>query len=324
KQLFAQVTNPPIDSIREKAVMSLTMYLGGRLGLFEEFPESTGFVEIDSPVLLTSELAALHQLPNLKGRVPRLDATFDPATGPEGLEPALKALAAAAQAAVETGGAKLLIVSDRAVAADRAPIPMLLAVGAVHQQLVRAGLRLQADLVAETGEARDVHHIACLLGFGANAVNPWLALDTVSDLAATGKTTKTTDPLEARENYRATINAGLLKIMAKMGISTLASYRGAQIFEALGVSHQVIEECFTGTPSPIGGVGYALLAEETLRRHARAHPAEPAADAPALAPEGYYRVNKRGEGEFHAWNPKVVASMNKFVRAGSFDSYQDW
>ena len=332
KQLFAQVTNPPIDSVREKAVMSLNMLLGGRLGLFEEFPQSTGLVELDSPVLLDHELAALSSVPALKDRVVTLAALFSPTSGPEALEPALKAFAAKAEQAVRAG-AKVLVLSDRGVTAQQAGIPMLLAVGAVHQQLVRAGLRLACDLVAETGEAREVHQIACLLGFGVNAVNPYLALAAVSDLAASGKTSKPVEPAKARANFREAIDAGLYKVMAKMGISTLASYRGGQMFEALGVSSKVVAECFTGTASPIGGIDYVQIAEEALRRHARAFPApvagsvgDPSAPtpAPALQPEGYYRVNKRGEGEFHGWNPKVVASMNKFIKTGDFAGYQDW
>jgi len=330
KQLFAQVTNPPIDSIREKSVMSLTMYLGGRLGLFEEFPKTSGYVELDSPFLYNHEVAALFDVAFLKGRVVRLSAHFDVAKGPAGLEAAVKELAARAQAAVEINNAKVIIISDKGISADKAPIPMLLAVGAVHQQIVRSGLRLKCDLVAETAEARDVHHIACLLGFGVNAVNPYLALDTAADLAAAGKTSKPVSVDQARKNYKDTIDAGLLKIMAKMGISTLLSYRGAQIFEAIGVSNKVVEECFTGTPCPIGGIHYPQIGEEALRRHSRAFPAFDSADpdnvgiggtAPALHNEGYYRVNKKGDGEFHAWNPKFIASMNKFFKSGSADDF---
>ena len=324
KQLFAQVTNPPIDSIREKAVMSLTMYLGGRLGLFEEFPESTGFVELDSPVLFDHEVAALFDVPFLKDRVARLSACFDASAGPAALEASLKDLVARAQTAVEQNNAKIIVISDKGATADKAAIPMLLAVGAVHQHLVRAGLRLKCDLVAESGEARDVHHLACLLGFGVNAVNPYLALELVSDLATASKTAKPVSAEQARVNYKTAIDAGLLKVMAKMGISTLASYRGAQMFEALGISNKVIEECFTRTASPIGGIDYAQIAEETLRRHAKAFtPATPEAPV-TLGNEGYYRVNKKGEGEYHGWNPKVVSSMNKFVRAGTFEGYQEW
>lgn len=329
KQLFAQVTNPPIDSIREKGVMSLSMFLGGRLGIFEEFPKTKGMLELHSPILFAHELAALEAVPFMKNRVIRLDALFPRATGPAGLEPALHDLCAKALEAFETYHAKVIILSDRGVSAEKVGIPMLLAVGAVHQALVRAGHRLRCDLVAETGEAREVHQIACLLGFGVNAVHPYLALDVVSSFAAG---TENLTPAAARANYANAIGAGLLKIMAKMGISTLFSYRGAQIFEAIGVAHKVVEACFLGTPSPIGGVGYEQIAEETLRRHERAYPALDPADpdnagqatAPSLEPEGYYRVNKRGEGEFHAWNPKIIASMNKFVRGGTYEDYKGW
>ena len=345
KQLFAQVTNPPIDSIREKAVMSLTGYLGGRLSLFEELPKTTGLVEFDSPILFDHEVAALFEVSFLKDRVVRLPALFDASQGPDALEGAVKALAAQAEAAVAKAGAKLVIISDRGASSTQAAIPMLLAVGAVNQQLVRAGLRLQADLVAETGEARDVHQIATLLGFGVNAVNPYLALELIAGLAASGATTKPVTVAQALLNYKTTIDAGLLKIMAKMGISTLLSYRGAQMFEALGISKALIEANFTGTASPIGGIGYPEIAAEVLRRHARAYPEAsselgaksselPApssellalSSAPAdLGNEGYYRVNKKGEGEFHGWNPKVVSAMNKFVRAGgSAESYNEW
>jgi Glutamate synthase domain 2 len=321
KQLFAQVTNPPIDSIREKSVMSLTMYLGGRLGLFEEFPKTSGYIELDSPILQTHELAALFDVPVLKNRIVRLNAVFDAKAGPQALEAAVKDLARRAQEAVDQNNAKVIIISDKGTGAEQAAIPMLLAVGAVHQQLVRAGLRLKCDLVAETGEARDVHHIACLLGFGVNAVNPYLALDIVSALAAANKTSKPFTPEQARLNYKNTIDAGLLKIMAKMGISTLASYRGAQIFEALGVSHKVIEECFTGTPSPIGGIDYAQIAEETLVRHQRGYPASAEAAALALHNEGYYRVNKKGDGEYHGWSPKYIAATNKFFRSNTAEDF---
>ena len=328
KQLFAQVTNPPIDSVREKAVMSLNMLLGGRLGLFEEFPASTGLVELESPILLHHEFAALSTVPALKDRVVTLHAHFSATVGAKALEPAIKALAAAAEKAVREG-AKILVISDCGVTAQQVGIPMLLAVGAVHQQLVRAGLRLQADLIAMTGEAREVHQIACLLGFGANAVYPTLALCTIAQLAAAGKTSKPVEPAKALANFREAIDAGLYKIMAKMGISTLASYRGGQMFEALGVSNKVVSECFTGTATPIGGIDYVQIAEEALVRHARAFPSSDSqvsglSPQPSLQPEGYYRVNKRGEGEFHGWNPKVVASMNKFIKAGDFAGYQEW
>jgi glutamate synthase (NADPH/NADH) large chain/glutamate synthase (ferredoxin) len=333
KQLFAQVTNPPIDSIREKSVMSLGMYLGGRLGLFEELPKTTGFAELESPVLTAAETAALFDVPFLKNRVTRISVLFDAAAGPDAVEKALKDVSQRAVEAADSAGAKIVILSDRGVTREKAALPMLLAVGAVNQALVRAGFRLRCDIVAETGEARDVHHLACLLGFGANAVHPWLALDVVADLAKSGKTSKPVEPEKARANYRAAIDAGLLKIMAKMGISTLLSYRGAQIFEAIGISYKVVEECFFGTASPIGGIDYRQIAEETLARHVRAFPALDSADPdnagqaavePGLHNEGYYRVNKKGDGEFHGWNPKVIAAMNRFTKSGTAEDFAGW
>ncbi len=332
KQLFAQVTNPPIDSIREKAVMSISMFIGGRLGLFEELPKTAGLVEVSTPVLQDHEVAALSGIDFLKDRVTTLSVLFDAAAGPAGLEPAVKALAEAAEKAVRDTRAKVFILSDRGVSADKVAIPMLLAVGAVHQHLIRAGLRTKCDLIAETGEAREVHQIACLLGMGVNAVNPYLAFEVISKLALDGQAGEGTTPAQARANYVTAIGAGLRKIMAKMGISTLFSYRGAQMFEALGVSHKVIEECFYGVPSPIGGIDYLQIGEATLTRHNAAFPQLDSADpdnagasaAPALGAEGYYRVNKRGDGEYHAWSPKLIASMNKFNRAGDFEAYQPW
>jgi glutamate synthase (NADPH/NADH) large chain/glutamate synthase (ferredoxin) len=321
KQLFAQVTNPPIDSIREKSVMSVASGIGGRLNLFEKEPQMDGLVDLDTPVLLDHELATLPELEFLKGRVARFSVHFD-ASDPAALEPALKELALRAQTAVEAHGARVIILSDRGVRPTHAAIPMLLAMGAVQHQLIRAGLRLKCDLIAETGEARDAHHIACLISFGAAAVNPYLALATVRELAAAGKTSAPEAPAQAEINYKKAIEAGLLKIMGKMGISTLLSYRGAQTFEAIGVANKVIEECFTGTASPIGGIGYRQIAEESLARHARAF-AQPQTPA-TLHAEGYYRLSKRGEGEFHGWNPKVVSSMHKFVRSGKAADFQDF
>ena len=332
KQLFAQVTNPPIDSIREKAVMSLSMFMGGRLGLFEELPKTAGLVEVGTPILFNHELAAFDKIDFLEGRVTRLSVLFNVAAGAEGVEAAAKALAEAAVAAVNESRAKIIILSDRGVSRDQAALPMLLAVGAVHQHLIRAGVRVRCDLVAETGEAREVHQIACLLGMGVNAVNPYLAFDIMTRLALDGQAGEGTTPAQACSNYATAIGAGLRKIMAKMGISTLYSYRGAQMFEALGVSHKVIEECFFGVPSPIGGVDYLQIGEATLVRHANAFPPLDSADpdnvgqpaTPELKPEGYYRVNKRGEGEYHAWSPKLIASMNKFNRGGDYEAFQPW
>jgi glutamate synthase (ferredoxin) len=320
KQLFAQVTNPAIDSIRENAVMSLNMYLGGRLALFEDLPKTAGLVALDAPVLFDHEVAGLFDVKFLKNRVIRLAATFDAAAGPEGLEAAVKDLAQRAQAAIEGQSAKVIILSDKSVSAEKVAIPTLLAVGAVHQQLVRAGLRLKCDLVCETAEARDVHQIATLLGYGANAVNPWFALELFARMVKEGKLGEVTEVAEAFDNYRKAIAAGLLKIMAKMGISTLFSYRGAQIFEAIGLNSTLVDECFFGTPTPIGGISYQQIGEETLRRHARAFPSEGPIE---IENEGYYKPSRKG-GEFHAWSPKVVGGMHKFVKSGSREDFNNY
>ncbi len=318
KQLFAQVTNPAIDSIRERSVMSLSTQLAGKIELFEHGLPDASLIEVDSPVLLTHELAVLRETAPAQGNIVILQALFPKAHGPQGLEPALKALARQAVDAVEKEGARVLLLSDRGVSPEKVGIPMLLATGAVHHALVQAGLRLKTSIVCETGEAREVHQIATLLGFGANAVNPYLALEVIRDLLHEKKLGDIADFSDARERYRKALNSGLLKIMAKMGISTLYSYQGAQIFEAIGLHQKVIDECFYGTPSPIGGIGYAEIAEETLRRHDSAFPAE---GEPALDNEGYYRPNRKG-GEFHGWNPKVVAGMHKFVRSGGKEEFE--
>jgi glutamate synthase (NADPH/NADH) large chain/glutamate synthase (ferredoxin) len=323
KQLFAQVTNPPIDSIREKSVMSVASGIGGRLNLFEKDPQMDGLVDLDTPVLLDHEIAALPELEFLRGRVARFPVLFD-ASDPAALEPALKELARRAQRAVESDGARVIVLSDRGVGPDLAAMPMLLALGAVQQQLIRAGLRLKCDLIAETAEARETHHIACLMGFGAAAVNPYLALATVRELAAEGRTAGPLAPVQAELNYQRAIEAGLLKVMAKMGICTLLSYRGAQMFEALGVGNKVVEDCFTGTPSPIGGIGYRQIAEEALARHARAYPHGGEKVGAGLHSEGYCRVAKGGEGERHGWNPKTVARMHAFVRDGDAAGFAEF
>jgi len=320
KQLFAQVTNPPIDSIRERSVMSTNMFLGGRLALFEDVPQSSGFVKTTTPLLLNSELAALYDVKFLKDRVVRLDVTYDASEGAAGLEKAVKNLAERARSAVEEKSAKVLILSDRSVSKDRVAIPMLLAVGSVHQAMVRFGLRLKCDIVAETGEARDVHQIACLLGFGANAVNPFLALSIIGNMAQDGELNEDIHLDVAVENYRKAIEKGLLKIMGKMGISTLFSYCRAQIFEAIGLSQELVDDCFFGTPTPIGGIGYQQIGEETMLRHQTAYASEDA----QLEPLGYYKVAKRGKGEYRGWNPKVIAGMHRFLKTTKDEHFENF
>ena len=315
KQLFAQVTNPPIDSIRERSVMSVNMFLGGRLGLFEELPQSAGLVKTESPLLFNNEIDSLFDVAHLKDRVVRLDVTYDASAGALGLQNAVEELKDRSVSTVESKSAKVLILTDRAVSKDRVAIPMLLAVGAVHQILVKAGLRMKCDIVAETGEARDVHQFACLLGFGANAINPHIALAVMKNFADSGEL-EGVDANQAYANYRGAIEKGLLKIMAKMGISTLFSYCRAQIFEAIGLSQSLVDECFFGTPTPIGGIGYEEIGKDLMSRHQLAYGEE----EPGFASAGYFKVVRRG-GEFHAWNPKVVGGMHRFLKKGQ---PEDW
>jgi glutamate synthase (ferredoxin) len=321
KQLFAQVTNPPIDPIREKSVMSLGAALGPRMGIFDTKLAPEAVLRLDSPILLDHEFAALETVPFLKNGVVRLPALFRPDAGPDALADAVHDLAKHALKAVERDGAKIIVLSDKGVSKDHAPIPMLLAVGAVQHRLIRSGLRLKCDLVVQTGEARDTHQIACLIGYGASAVHPWLALATVRSMTSAGKIPHVVDAAQAEQHYKSAVESGLLKVMARMGISTIASYRGAQVFEAIGIGGKVIEECFVGTASPIGGIGYRQIAAETAQRHARAY--GEAGQGP-LPYDGNYRVAKKTDGEFHGWNPKVVASMHKFSKSGDAGHYENF
>jgi glutamate synthase (ferredoxin) len=311
KQRFAQVTNPPIDPLRERLVMSLRTLLGPRESLLEESPEHARLVELRSPLLTEGELEALRALPDPPFRLRVLRAVFPASGGAEALERALVQLCDEAAYQVEEGTA-LLVLSDRGVDERFAPIPMLLAVGAVHQSLIRRGLRMRVSLIADTGEARDVHHIAALIGYGASAVCPYLVQALVSEEAARlGQ-----DRAKALANYRTAIESGLLKIMSKMGISTVSSYHGAQIFEAVGLDHALVDFALTGTPSRLGGVGLAELAEDVLARHREAFRAE----QPALGDPGFYRFRKGGE--YHAFHPNVLRTLHKLAQSGSEEDYR--
>src|SRR5207253_1312350 len=295
RQRFAQVTNPPIDPLRETLVMSLRMHLGRRGSLLADRPTGLPLVRNEHPVLLDNEMAALGTL--VGAQAVTLDAAWQAAGGPESLCAALDALCRTAGSAVEQG-AQILVISDRAAERERAPLPMLLAVGAVHQHLLRKGRRTRVSLVAQAGDAWDVHHFAALIGFGAEAVHPWLALESVR---------RHVEDHNAPAKFRAAAEKGLLKILSKMGISTLSSYCGAQIFEALGLGAEVIDRCFTGTVSTIGGIGFAEIAEDVLARHLAAYGDEGAERA--LPDHG--RVRFRKDGEDHGWSPPVVTALQR-------------
>ena len=318
KQLFAQVTNPPIDSIREAVVMSVRASVGSERNLLDETPAHARQLVIDNPILLDQELEQLRRVESEVFKSWTIDTTWAAADGADGLEPAIERICAEANVAL-AAGANILILSDRSAGPGRVPIPSLLATGAVHHHLVREGTRLQAGIVVESGEPRSVHSIAALIGYGAAAVNPYLMLETLGELVELGWLPPEMTPEQAR--YRATkgIAKGLLKTMSKMGISTIPSYCGAQIFEAVGLGPELIERYFTGTASRIGGIGIRELAEESLARHGRAY----RGGADALLPViGLYAW--RRDGEHHHWNPDTISTLQHAVRSGSAETYEEY
>ena len=324
KQLFAQVTNPPIDSIREKLVMSLHTVLGWRRNLLSETPEHCRQIILESPLLLDAEL---EKLVAVGGEFPArsIPCVWPVAEGVSGLENAIRRICREAEEAVD-GGIRLLVLSDRGVDFQNVGVPMLLAVGAVHHHLRRVGKRMKASLICETGEARDVHQIACLIGFGASCVDPYLAYETLRELIEKGSV----DPDFGKGvvNYKNALENGLLKIMSKMGISLVSSYRGAQIFEAIGICSRLVDECFTGTSTQIEGVDYAEIATESLVRHGLAFGDTVPVEAGKLEDPGYFRF-RRG-GELHAVTPPVIQNFHTFVgikgadKAGKAEDYKKY
>ncbi len=318
KQLFAQVTNPPIDSIREAVVMSVQASVGSERNLLDETPEHARQLVIDNPILLDAELESLRQVHSAVFKAHTLDATWPVAEGEQGMERAIERVCAEADAALAEG-VNILVLSDRAVGPQRAGIPSLLAVAAVHHHLVREGTRLQAGLVVESGETRSVHSVATLIGYGAAAVNPYLMLETLSELVELGWLPDGMTKEQAQQRAVKGVAKGLLKTLSKMGISTIPSYCGAQIFEAVGLSPELVERHFTGTASRIGGIGIDDLARETLARHARAYPGDPEALLPVI---GLYAW--RRDGEHHQWNPETIALLQHAVRRGGWDTYEQY
>ena len=321
KQNFAQVTNPAIDSIRERPVMTLDSTLGEEKNLLDETAEHAELLRLHRPVLRNSELEAIRQIdrPGFKTRT--LSTLYEVAAGGRGLREAIEALCREASEAI-VGGASILVLSDRGVNAERAPIPALLATGAVHHHLIRESTRTRCGLVIETGEAREVSHFALLVGYGAGGINPYLAFETVAELVEDGAYVPSDlDPATAEENYLKAIDLGLLKIFAKMGISTLQSYRGAQIFEAIGLNEEVVDLAFYGTHSRVSGVGLDVLAREAEMRHGRGFPGG-AFEYPELDPGGLYQWRLRGEQ--HTFNPGSIANLQHAVREESFESFEQY
>ena len=320
KQQFAQVTNPPIDPIREKLVMTLVSCLGGEGNLLAETPKQCRLLELEQPVLTNEELAKLLAQPVSDFSVQVLPMWFDATAADPGaaLEQGLLTLCSAAEHAVDEG-ASLIVLSDRGIDATHAPIPSLLATSATHHALARAGKRMRAGLVVETGEAREVADVALLIGYGAGAVNPYLAYEAIDALDID------TDRAERASHYVHALDKGLLKVMSKMGISCLSSYQGAQIFEAIGLGKDTIERWFPGTASRIGGIGLGEIGREALLRHASGFAAilpDVSTDEDAVDVGGTYAW--RVGGERHLWSPTTVASLQKAVRLDDSRAYAEY
>jgi glutamate synthase (NADPH) large chain len=319
KQLFAQVTNPPIDPIREELVMSVETTIGPEQNLFDETPLHCAQLHLKSPTLTNDELAQVKALDDGPLRAITLPIVYPAGSGGDGLRDALERLCEAAADAVASGYS-ILVLSDRAVDAAHVPMPSLLATAAVHHHLIREGSRTRCGIVVESGEPREVQHFCLLLGFGAGAVNPYLAYETLRDMVAE-QVLRDVDADEAVKNFRKAVDKGVLKVMTKMGISTLHSYRGAQIFEAIGLNREVIDRYFTWTASRIEGIGLDVIAAEAQERHDHAYKVSPALDGD-LWVGGQYQWRRRGE--HHMYNPNTIAKLQHAVRAGSYKMFKEY
>ena len=319
KQLFAQVTNPPLDAIREELVTSMSTALGPELNLLEPVPESCRMIKIQSPVLNNDDLAKLRHMKQRGFKTVTLPMKFNVAEGGAGLRQAMDDLCAAASYAI-TNGATILILSDRGMDKSHAPIPSLLATSGVHHHLVREGTRTKATLILETGEAREVHHFCLLIGYGASAINPYLAFETLDDMIRSHLLTGI-DHDSAVKYYSKSVSKGVLKVMSKMGISTLESYRGAQIFEAIGLNQQFVDTYFTNTPTRISGIGIDEIAAEVAARHHRAFPDRPV-PGPELDWGGQYQW--RADGEYHMYNPETVHKLQYSTRTNNYRIFKEY
>jgi glutamate synthase domain-containing protein 2/glutamate synthase domain-containing protein 1/glutamate synthase domain-containing protein 3 len=319
KQLFAQVTNPPVDSIREEMVMSAETTIGAEQNLFEETPEHCRQLRLTTPILTNAQLAQLKRLsqPGLKSIT--LPTLFRADDGEAGLRAALDELCRQSSDAIAKGYT-IIVLSDRGVDSEHAPIPSLLATGAVHHHLIREGTRTRVGLVVESGEPREVMHFCLLMGYGAGAINPYLAYATMIAMIRDGELKDVAED-EAVEHFIKALTKSLVKVASKMGISTLQSYRGAQIFEAIGLNHEVIDRFFTWTASRVEGIGLDVIARETGLRHTHAFKIDPSLNG-ELDAGGQYQWRRRGE--FHMYNPNTIAKLQHSVRAGNYRAFKDY
>jgi len=320
KQLFAQVTNPAIDSIREEIIMSLECYIGPESNLLEVSEGHAHRLRIPHPILSNEELTALKHMDYRGWRCKTLDITFPRNTGQQGMLDALDRICAEAEAAINEGYS-LVALSDRKLAPERVALSSLLASGAVHHHLVQQMKRTRLGIVVETGEAREVHHHCLLIGYGADAINPYLAFEALWQARRDGLLKpELTDDDAVVAAYRKAVAKGMMKVMGKMGISTLHSYKGAQIFEAVGLKNDIIDKCFKDTPSRVQGCDFSILAEEALRRHSLGYPEREDGKILSLPNQGEFHW--RAEGERHMWNPQVIAELQTAARSDSREAYR--
>jgi glutamate synthase (NADPH/NADH) large chain len=318
KQLFAQVTNPPIDSTREEVIMTLECFIGPEGNLLETTEEQCHRLLVPHPILTNEELASLKHLDHRGWSTKTIDITFDRSEGPNGVKSTLDRICGEAEQAI-ADGFTLVLLSDRSIGPDRVAVSALMATGAVHHHLVKNELRTRLGIIVETGEAREVHHFCLLTGYGADAVNPYLAFEALAQAREDGLLEAEYSDEKIVELYRKATKQGILKVMAKMGISTLQSYKGAQIFEAVGLNEEVIDTCFRGTASRIKGVGFDVLSDEALRRHALGYPERQENRLPVLPNPGIFHWRRNGEN--HAWNPYTIAEIQAAARTGDRNAY---
>jgi len=320
KQMFAQVTNPPIDPIREGLVMSLTNYIGSlHSNILDENPEHCKLIKFKEPLLTNTDLGKIKDLKDEMFSHAIISMTFPVKKGKKGFEAALNNMLSLAEKAVDEEK-NYIILSDRNISKDMAPIPSLLAVAAVHHHLIKAQKRMQVGIIVETAEAREVNHYALLLGYGASVVNPYFAYAAIDQMVKEGKIDM--EYVEARKNYIKAVGKGLLKVFSKMGISTLRSYHGAQIFEAIGVSDEIIDQYFTGTTSKISGVGLAEICKETMMFHEKAYSEDATPEPFRFENSGNYAWRKYGE--HHAWNPETIGLLQWATRTNDYKKYKEY
>ncbi len=321
KELFAQVTNPPIDAKREELVMATEVMIGSEQNLLESQPENCRQIKLASPILTNNELKKLKNLDRLYFRSVTLPTLFNSSGDINEMESALKTLFARADDLIANGEANILILSDRGADAQHAPIPILLAVAGLHHHLIRRGTRTQIGLVVESGEPREIHHFAMLIGYGAVAINPYLAYESIEAMTRQGFLTDT-DPAVAIDNYTKAVVKGVVKTISKMGISTIQSYCGAQIFEAVGLSQSFVEEYFSGTPSRIAGIGIREITRETIQRHRKAFFENPTENGLCLDSGGRYQW--RDDGEKHLFNPESIYALQQACRRDDYSLFKKY